>query len=209
MKYGALPKDMGIFYPSPFEMFFYQDMPIKMASETTITMEDRLRPFDRIVGAACCDFVGHRGLDEFVTSYVYISAKRMFVSKDSGFNRPGWHTDGFGSDDINYVWSDRFPTVFNTSDFNLPEDDSTSMKAMEDQADPENDFQFPEFHLLRLDQFCVHKVAEVTSPCIRAFVKVSISRSKYDLAGNTHNHLLDYDWPLRERHLTRNVPQGM
>ena len=32
---------------------------------------------------------------------------------------------------------------------------------------------------------------------------------RYDLAGNTHNYLLDYDWPLRPRSLTRNVPQAL
>lgn len=46
-------------------------------------------------------------------------------------------------------------------------------------------------------------------PLVRTFVKVSISRDKYDLIGNSHNHLLQYDWPMRPRALTRNPPQRL
>ncbi len=51
------------------------------------------------------------------------------------------------------------------------------------------------------------RVADVQHMKPRTFLKVSFSRDKYDLAGNSHNSRLDYDWPMRERGLTRNTPQ--
>jgi hypothetical protein len=44
---------------------------------------------------------------------------------------------------------------------------------------------------------------------MRAFLKVSISKDKYDLIGNSHNYLLDYDWQMKERKQERNIPQSV
>ena len=32
---------------------------------------------------------------------------------------------------------------------------------------------------------------------------------KYDLIGNSHNYLLDYDWQMKERKQERNIPQSV
>src|SRR6476620_6628483 len=42
-----------------------------------------------------------------VWRYVYLTVRRGFASPDNPLNRPGWHTDGFGGEDINYIWSDK------------------------------------------------------------------------------------------------------
>lgn len=40
------------------------------------------------------------------------------------FNRMGYHSDGFLTDDINYIWCDNNPTIFNISAFNLTLDEN-------------------------------------------------------------------------------------
>jgi hypothetical protein len=188
---------------------FYQYLPVKLAGEATVTRENRLACFDAMIGAACCDYIGFRGLDAFVASYVYVTAKHMYQAPGCSFNRPGWHADGFLTDDINYVWCDCAPTVFNSSRFELTLDDEISMREMEEQAEARLSKVYPDNALLRLDQYCIHRVADTTLPQVRTFAKVSISRDKYDLIGNSHNHLLQYDWPMRPRAITRNPPQRL
>lgn len=208
MKYGALPTSLGVFNVQPKEMMFYQDMPIKMAHESRIAYESRLNCFELLINAACQDYMNEFGVKKYLYSYIYLSAKNLFQPKGCSYNRKGWHCDGFLSDDINYVWSDCYPTVFNKSDFVLRLDDSLSMKEMEEQALPENDVTFAEGSLLRLDQYNVHRVAEVDKAGMRAFVKITISKNKFDLIGNSHNYLLNYNWPMKPRRSERNVPHS-
>lgn len=209
MTYGSPPILIGGMEVDCLEMMFFHDMPIKLPGGTSLSMEPRLKPFEGVVGRACCDFIGLRGIDAFVGSHVYICAKRLHQEPGKPFNRPGWHTDGFGTEDINYVWYDRTPTIFNVGPMELPADDVESMAEMERQAIPANDRTYPDAMLLRLDQSVVHRVGDIREPAIRTFCKITFSADRYDLAGNTKNHLLDYDWPLRQRSLTRNVPQKM
>jgi hypothetical protein len=42
--------------------------------------------------------------------YVYVTARRGFAAPGNPLNRPGWHADGFGTDDVNYIWADAYPT---------------------------------------------------------------------------------------------------
>lgn len=205
-KYGELPKNLGIVNIDCKEMMFYQYLPVKLPGQLNPIVEDRLEPFMKVGGMCCCDFIADFGLDKFTDSYVYLSVKNMFVSPDSNYNRPGWHSDGFLSDDINYIWCNKFPTVFNTSEFNLTKNHTTSMLEMEKQALPENDFTFLPNELVRLDQYNIHRVADATEKGMRLFVKVSISKDKYNLAGNSHNFELNYNWEMLDRSLERNHP---
>ncbi len=36
--------------------------------------------------------------------YVYVSARKGWATPDNPLNRPGWHCDGFGTNDMNFVW---------------------------------------------------------------------------------------------------------
>ncbi|MCF3107298.1 hypothetical protein LL912_00765 [Niabella sp. CC-SYL272] len=207
MKYGAKPLVVGHFSIDCKEMMFYQDMLIKLPGGSDIHVEDRLKVFSDIIGAAACHFVGASGLNAYIDSSVYLSAKRLFQAKGKPFNRPGWHSDGFMSDDINYIWSDDGSTVFNFSDFNLTQDDKLSMQEMAEQALPEFDWTYSAGTLLRLDQYNIHRVGDVERDGMRTFVKVSFSKNKFDLEGNAHNYLIDYDWEMRPRGIDRNIPQ--
>jgi hypothetical protein len=209
MRYGELPKELGIFEIEAKEMMFYQYLPIKMLNETQLIYEQRLKCFDALVGAICCDYIGEFGLDNYVNSYVYLTVKHLYQMPNCSFNRTGWHSDGFLTDDINYIWCDKYPTIFNSSEFKLTMDDSISLKEMDQQAYWENDVVYKENQLLRLNQFNIHKVAPVTEGGMRTFLKISFSKDKYDLVGNSHNYLLDYNWEMKERKQERNIPQSL
>lgn len=207
MEYGELPHKLGIFNINCKEMMFYQYLPIKMIGEVQPVYEQRLKIFDELVGAVCCDFIGEFGLDKYVDSYLYLTAKFLYQLPKTSFNRLGWHSDGFLTDDINYIWCDKFPTTFNNSKFNLTLDDCLSMKEMEEQALVENNVVYEENRLLRLNQYNIHKVSDVTEGCMRTFVKLSFSKDRYDLVGNSHNYELNYEWEMKDRKVERNIPQ--
>lgn len=209
MKYGTLPKSLGEHIIDCQEMMFYQYLCIKLIGQHQPIAEDRLKPFFSVIGAACCDFIGEFGLDKYMNSYIYVSAKNLFQSESCPYNRPGWHSDGFMTDDINYLWSNKNPTIFNTSEFALTQDDSLSLKEMELQANSLNNFLFSDNQLLRLDQFNIHKVNDNQEKGMRSFLKISFSKDKYNLIGNSINHELAYDWSMKPRKMERNIPQSI
>lgn len=88
MKYGELPKALGLHEVDCKEMFFYQYLPIKLIGDAKPITEDRLKCFDTIIGAICCDFIGEYGLNKYINSYAYLTAKNMFVTPGCSYNRP-------------------------------------------------------------------------------------------------------------------------
>lgn len=208
MNYGDLPKQLGKHIVKCDEMLFYQYLPIKLIGQSDCVFEKRLDCFGNLIRLILFDFIEDFGLEVYLNSYVYLTAKHMFQLPNCSFNRNGYHSDGFMTDDINYIWSNCHPTVFNKTQFNLSQDDTKSIGEMESQALPENDVVYDDSTLLRLNQHNIHKVAEGVTPRMRTFVKVSFSKDKYDLIGNAHNHLLDYNWDMVERKLERNIPQS-
>lgn len=207
MKYGSKPKDLGVINVNCDQMLFYQYLPIKLKGQTEPIIEERLKCFEPLIGACCCDFIADFGLTRYMDSYVYLTVKRLFQGNGYCFNRKGYHSDGFLTDDINYLWSNALPTVFNFDEFNLSLNDDVSMTQMEQQAKKENEHTYPTGSILRLDQFVIHKVSDEEIEGMRTFAKVSFSKDKYDLKGNSKNYLLDYDWEMRDRQTKRNIPQ--
>lgn len=207
-RYGKLPKVLDIIEIKPTEMCFYQDMLIKLVGDDEEIYENRLKPYKNVIDKAIEDFIKTFGVKEFINHYVYLSVKYLFQPKKEPFNRPGWHCDGFMTNDINYVWSDSNPTIFNYSQFVLTQNHNESIREMEEQANPDNNISYENNTLIRLDQYNVHKVSDVEKPGMRAFVKVTFSKDKYDLKGNTHNYLINYNWEMKDREIERNVPQS-
>lgn len=206
MIYNKPPKLIGSFPLKVDEFFSYTYLPIKLADQSSPTVERRLQCFNSIIGRACCDFVGEFGLDRYVKSYVYLTAKHQHQRRGLGFNRPGWHSDGFLTDDISYIWYNSQPTVFNGGTFDLSADDLMSMEEMDEQANHLLNYSFPDNSLIRMDQFSIHRVGEFEEGK-RAFAKICFSNDQYRLAGNSINYELDYSWEYIERRKERNVPQ--
>ena len=209
--YGSLPEVVLGHFETKAEMMFAQYYPIKLAGDRNkFVYDQRFEPYRGLMSAVIADFIQNFGREELVNSYVYITVKNMYQHKYSpSFNREGYHSDGFMTNDINYIWSDRCPTIFNKTEFFLSRDDKKSIFEMEFQAKKENEVIFKNNCLLRLDQYCIHKTGQILESGMRNFCKISISRDKYDLEGNAKNHKLVYNWPERKRELERNIPQQL
>jgi hypothetical protein len=204
MEYGNPPKVLGHIPLNTGEMMFYLYLPIKMAGEFSIRVPDRLRFTDPVLEAVIADAT--EALPDFDDHYIYLTAKTLYVEQGSPGNRPGWHADGYGSNgDLSYIWHDMNPTEFAEQEFkDIPDDDFASMSEMERQINPSKIKVYPDCTLLRLDESVVHRVNPIVNRGVRTFIKVSVSRHRYNLAGNSKNYLFDYDWDLFDRSDVRN-----
>jgi len=179
------------------EMCFYQYLPIKMAGALeNFHIPPQLEWIKR--------FIPYLTFDPH-TDFIYVSVKHLFVTPDNMGNRPGWHTDGFGSDDVNYIWADRFPTQFALQKFKLSDDHVKSLQELEEQVKPENIFPYGANAFIRIDKYNVHR-PPVMGTGFRTFLKFSVSKNRYNLQGNSHNYLIDYDWEMVPRGAVRNHP---
>lgn len=198
--YGTAPVDLGLVDLSPKEMMFWMYCPIKLPGSWNITTPENLDQFNDIVQRA------YENCDEqrWIDSYVYLTAKTLWVSKDNPGNRPGWHSDGFMTDDLNYIWSDRNGTEFWVPPqlYCFTQDHHASLPEMELAGASGPVRTYPDKHLLRLDEFVIHRVAEQT-PGFRTFVKISVSKDRYDLEGNSINHAFPA-WDYVPRGIERN-----
>jgi len=211
--YGKLPEVISSVEVNCKEYIYYQYLPIKLAYPDTTTLgslqrfeiEPRLEPFRELIRICCLDYKKNITEREWWYTYVYLTSKNLYQKNGNGFNRSGWHSDGFLSSDINYIWANKQPTIFNNSPFNISQDDTRSLKELSEQAKPENDIIYPNNTILKLDQYVIHKVGPIEEG-LRCFAKVSFSKNRYNLEGNSHNYELDYNWEMFPRKLTRNIP---
>lgn len=179
------------------EMCFYQYLPIKMAGA--------LENFHIPVQLNWIrQFIQYLEFDPH-TDFIYVSVKHLFVTPNNMGNRPGWHSDGFGSDDVNYIWSDKFPTQFCLQEFTLTEDHTESLKELQRQALDKNIVDYGENAFVRIDRWNIHR-PPVEGTGFRTFLKFSVSKNRYNLQGNSHNYLMDYDWKMIPRAAERNHP---
>ncbi len=201
MEYGGKPEVIGTFDIECEEMMFFMYLPIKMIDNLWIHVPERLKVFTPLIEAVLENEMKH--IEE---KYIYITAKHIYATPDNVGNRAGYHSDGFLTDDINYIWTNKFPTVFCVQDFDISDDCSVSMKQMEEQAKVENEITYPVNSLIKLDQGVIHRTPTIDEGGMRTFVKISVSSEKYNLKGNSHNHLIDYKWEMYDRTEARNHP---
>ena len=203
MSYGKAPELIGN-YPLGgwHEYMHYMYLPVIMPERPGLRMPERLSFAADMVQAA----IDHEAPSAF--TYAYVTARRGYATPGNPLNRPGWHGDGFGTDDINYVWTDRYPTMFAIQDFTgISENHSESMDQFEQQISPFNIHVYDDRDLLRLDQYVIHSAPDIPAPGgERSFFKISFSNNRYNLAGNSHNYLFDYKWDMHPRAKTRNDP---
>lgn len=202
--YGKLPVWLGTFEVKVEEMFHYTYLPIKL-KYGKITVEPRLNPFLELIYACEEDFLKDYGWSCYDEHYIYLTAKNLYQKENCGFNREGWHSDSYKDNDTIYLWSNIQPTVFNSTKLNLSEDDELALKEIENQVDEKNNITYSDNSLIKLDQFCIHRVGEII-PGIRCFLKLVFSKNKFNLIGNSHNYELDYNWKMYPRQKERNIP---
>ncbi len=200
MSYGASPQLIGTFDLDWSEFMHYLYLPVQMPGEYGIRLPRRLEFLRALLEQIA--------VNEQHEDYIYVTARRGYATPGNPLNRPGWHADGFGTLDINYIWADRFPTLFAEHPFGeISSDHVESIRQFEERA-PKGLLQvYPDRTLLRLDPFVVHAAPEIPPPGgERSFLKISLSRDKYNLLGNSHNYDFAYSWKMWSRAEVRNDP---
>lgn len=204
--YGAAPEEIEHFDPKWTEFMHYCYLPVKFPDSLDDRMDVRLPERLRFLRSLVCDIIGR----EMWTGYVYVTARRGYAAPTDPLNRPGWHTDGFGTTDINYIWTDRWPTQFFLGTYGGISDDhirSAEQFAYGASYMPNRITTYPAKQVLRLDSTMIHSTPEIPEPGgMRSFFKISLSGQKYNLVGNSHNYLFEYDWDMHDRDTLRNDP---
>lgn len=204
--YGALPIDLGPVDFTPDEMAFWQYCPVKLPG-TAMAYPDNLRQYSPFVELVWRD-LGARFLAD---KYIYLTCKNLWSTPQNPGNRPGWHSDGFLTQDLNYIWCDRAPTVFfcDYKRHRFTADHAASLGEMDAlcRLRVSAHHTYPCGHVLRLDQTALHKSPDAFAAGMRAFVKVSVSTERYALAGNAINHTFGQIAPkYAPRSAQRNCP---
>lgn len=214
-RYGAPP--LAVLDPVKLkaeEFCYVQYLPVKMAKIENIP--EYYAPIQLPVGLEWTRplvelaYKEYGGKDD--DKYIYVTAKHFYVSGGCYGNRPGWHSDGFGTDDINIIWSNKFPTEFCLQNFSITEDHDLSLKEMEEQVIDDNIVTYPKQSILVLDKYVIHRTPEKQEG-LRTFVKISISKDRYNLEGNARNEMFENctsftKWKMNKRKASRNHTVG-
>lgn len=201
MIYGKLPVFLGQFDEISLpEVMYYLYLPVCMSPMVDVRLPKNVeccRPF--IERALRYTNRGYR--------YVYLSARKGWATADNPLNRPGWHCDGFGTDDLNFVWWRGAGTRFANQAFEgIVSDHNRSQSQFGEQVREDSIVTYPEAGLYVIDPSVVHATPVITTPGMRQYVKVSMSDERYNLENNSHNYLFSYEWPLHQRSEIRNDP---
>lgn len=209
--YGAPPKSLGIHEFDTSEMMFWLYCPIKLPNSFNFELPDNLKKFAELIVLIRQDIVLKHDWDRWSNSYVYLSAKTMYVSPGSPGNRLGWHSDGFLTDDVNYIWSDLNPTLFFLPfrPLSFSGDHALALAEMSKAVVSSKVVTYPDKTLLSLDQTVIHAVSPEVTPGVRTFLKVSVSDKPYGLRGNSINHKLDHPAPMRIAKSSEIAPGGI
>lgn len=207
MIYGTVPEALGKVDVENNESMLYLYLPIKLAGQSEVSLPKNLKKFQPIVDAVR----GSMGIYYWVNRNVYITVKAMYVDGTNTAQRPGWHSDGFMTDDLNFLWYDSEPTDFYCGGLlRLTQDHEQSLVEMAEIGE-DDVVNYPEKTLLLLDEFVIHRPKPEMKHGFRTFVKVSISEHIYALEGNSVN----YDpaifhetskWVYAKRSDSRNCP---
>lgn len=205
MKIGREPVYCGQFEFDLSEVMYYLYIPVVMGREwRRIELPHNLRCLSPMIAAS-----RHRAeqLYGWEPKYAYVSARKGWATKDNPLNRPGWHIDGYGSNDLNFVWWAGDGTRFAIQDFeDISLDHNVSLKQFEEQLDTTKIKTYPEKGLYMIDQTIVHSTPDVQVPHMRQYVKISLSEHTYNLENNSHNYGFQYNWKMHTREEVRNDP---
>lgn len=218
-EYGDRPDQIGQFREVELaELQTGLYLPVKMKGDGRVELPYRLRPVRPLVDAVLDDIV-KLGVDPDDV-YVYVCAKHGYATPENPLNRPGWHCDGFGTDDLNYVWwagaGTRFYVHGGFDQTLIPDNHVSSLERFEELAAAAaasgnrrgSILSLPGRTLYRLHPKVIHATPIIEPPGeMRSFVKISVSTERYNLLGNAHNDAFDYEWVMWPRSTIRNDPR--
>lgn len=205
---SSLPRDCGHYQFDLKEVMYYLYLPVRMDGGDL-----RLPENISILRTPIWDLinrVANEDIDEKVYRYIYVSARKGWATPDNPLNRPGWHADGFGTNDLNFVWWDGPGTRFAVQEFTgIVSDHNRALAQFDAQVREENVVSnLPAHHFYRLDPTIVHDTPRIVEGCMRTYIKISMSDHRYNLENNSHNYLFNYHWKLHPRNVVRNDPHS-
>lgn len=167
------------------EFMFWLYCPIKTPM-SDVVLPDNLEKWSPIVDS----LLDKGGLDG---KYVYLTVKSLYITPESLGQRAGWHSDGFLTEDVNYIWSDCNPTTFSTYSVLLTEDHEESLDELNvTYLDILEEYSYigSRNAIYELSSNHIHKPTIPKEGMFRNFVKVSVSDHVYSHEGMSINHKL-------------------
>ena len=199
MYYGNPPVICGNADTECPEMMHYQCLPIQFPHLEGFRLPERLKWVQPILDL----------IPDHSDKYIYLTARNSHITPGYSGSRPGWHSDGFLTDDLSYLWSNCLPTEFAIQEFTVDDNCEDSLRQFAEQVDRRRVHTFQNKNLMCLDSSVIHQPAENTDiDGLRTFVKFTVSDDKFNLKGNSHNYLFDYEWDMLERGEGRNHQKG-
>jgi hypothetical protein len=198
------PLNLGGFEIDLPEVMYFLYLPVMMYGDRKdIRLPPPVKVCRRMVSTAI-EFC--RGTGRFYR-YAYLSARKGWATPDNPLNRPGWHCDGFGTEDMNFVWWTGPGTRFAVQQFQVEKNHLTSLDQFEQQIDHQSVITPEARRLYAISPSVVHATPIIAAPgCMRQYIKVSLSNERYNLEDNSKNWMFDYDWPTHPRSIIRNDP---
>lgn len=138
----------------------------------------------------------------------YLTIKHSYVSPQSTDNRPGWHIDGFKSDQHNFIWFDSIQTEVCAGIFDLTNDHDISLEEMHIQSIENDKFihTLTKNTLYEMDHNCVHRPSynKTDKAILRTFIKITYSTEMFNCIGNAWNYKLPHIRYNKTRNEIRN-----
>lgn len=179
-------------------------MPVKMRESAEICLPQHLKAFGKLLKSVVDTelLLRQRSLwDE----YIYLTVKCFPVEGENVGNRHGWHIDGYGTDDVNWIFSNHGCTQMLNAEVDLSEDHAQCLRELAiEGAVNLNRLELELNTLHRLDSTIIHRPPMEVKAGVRTFVKISFSKHQYNLIGNAINPDMDYNWTYHERAVSRN-----
>lgn len=201
------------------------DMPIRLARDGTIALPMYLEQYRPIVDRV----IEHESWFADNNEHnMYITVDTRDARPNKTQRRPGAHLDAYvpqpDADETithTYIAYSALPTEFFPEPFTIDRTLSCDqlLASFDSQLDARAKarnctvsnlaHRYPPNLLLMLTPMVLHRAAinSTDQPVRRTFVKISVSKKKYNREGNTRNVLLDYDWVMAPRSTySRNHP---
>lgn len=190
---GGVPERIKEISISPKEFCRTIYLPVRMRQSSELRIPKRFEEYKELILSV-----------PITHDYMYLTVNHGICTRNTYSNRPGWHVDGYLSDDENYVWCSSEPTEYTEQElFEGPDDHEEALKLFDKMLG--NLKRLDTNTLYRLGK-TIHRTPIIDYNGIRTFVKISCSNEQYNLKGNAVNELFNYDWKYVDRQETRNHP---
>lgn len=200
-------KSIELKLTNDFEFCNHTYMCIKQKGMSEYQIPDNLQSVVDPILAGVHELSSHLYENDWLYN-CYLTIKHEFVNPGSIGNRPGWHIDGFLSDQYNFIWCDALPTEICQNNFELTLDHKISLQEMLIQSAGNNAFHLglSSNVLYELNQHCVHRptVNKTSKAILRTFIKVTFSKEDFNCIGNAWNYKLPHIKPHVSRSENRN-----